>query len=153
MTGRIRLEVAPVDCSRRRSPSCFLLRPPTLKMQCATRVLLIHMSEGSDSLCISISTAAARPYQLKQSEEEALAALVKARCTLDAFEPALKILDHASLESLEPWTLSQVSLATSVASCAFCCRNPKWRSPLIYCCRKKEARRSECSHFSLHKVR
>ena len=45
-----------------------------------------------------------------QSKEEALAALVKARCTLDDFEPALKILDtdEASPESIETWTLQQV---------------------------------------------
>ncbi|CAM9123543.1 unnamed protein product [Ectocarpus sp. 8 AP-2014] len=46
--------------------------------------------------------------QRVQSEEEALAALVKARCTLDDFRPALKVLDQASTESVAPWTLSQV---------------------------------------------
>lgn len=46
----------------------------------------------------------------QQSKEEALAALVKARCTLDDFEPALRILatDEASPESIETWTLQQV---------------------------------------------
>ncbi|CBJ28283.1 expressed unknown protein [Ectocarpus siliculosus] len=48
--------------------------------------------------------------QRVQCEEEALAALVKARCTLDDFDPALKILvgDEASPESIQPWTLQQV---------------------------------------------
>ncbi|CAM9493474.1 unnamed protein product [Ectocarpus sp. 12 AP-2014] len=46
--------------------------------------------------------------QRVQSEEEALAALVKARCTLDDFRPALKVLDQASVESVAPWALSQV---------------------------------------------
>eukprot|EP00752_Nemacystus_decipiens_P008516 g7605.t1 len=48
--------------------------------------------------------------QRVQSKEEALAALVKARCTLDDFEPALKILadDEASPESIDTWTLQQV---------------------------------------------
>ncbi|CAB1114600.1 unnamed protein product [Ectocarpus sp. CCAP 1310/34] len=46
--------------------------------------------------------------QRVQSEEEALAALVKARCTLDDFRPALKVLDQASLDSVAPWALSQV---------------------------------------------
>eukprot|EP00903_Cladosiphon_okamuranus_P006465 g6325.t1 len=48
--------------------------------------------------------------QRVQSKEEALAALVKARCTLDDFEPALKILatDEASPESIGTWTLQQV---------------------------------------------
>ncbi|CAM9209280.1 unnamed protein product [Scytosiphon promiscuus] len=50
----------------------------------------------------------ASAVQRVQSEEEALAALVKARCTLDAFEPALKILDQEFPESIETWTLSQV---------------------------------------------
>ncbi|CAM9512220.1 unnamed protein product [Scytosiphon promiscuus] len=48
--------------------------------------------------------------RVQQSEEEALAALVKARCTLDDFEPALNVLasEEASPESIEPWTLHQV---------------------------------------------
>ncbi|CAM9183552.1 unnamed protein product [Ectocarpus sp. 13 AM-2016] len=46
--------------------------------------------------------------QRVQSEEEALAALVKARCTLDDFRPALKVFDQASVESVAPWALSQV---------------------------------------------
>ncbi|CAM9323331.1 unnamed protein product [Ectocarpus fasciculatus] len=48
--------------------------------------------------------------QRVQCEEEALAALVKARCTLDDFDPALRILadDEASPESVQPWTLEQV---------------------------------------------
>lgn len=46
----------------------------------------------------------------QQSNEEALAALVKARCTLDDFDPALKILavDEASPASIDTWTLQQV---------------------------------------------
>lgn len=46
----------------------------------------------------------------KQSQEQALSALVKARCVLDNFEPALQMLagDQASPESIEPWTLQQV---------------------------------------------
>ncbi|CAM9221840.1 unnamed protein product [Ectocarpus fasciculatus] len=46
--------------------------------------------------------------QRVQSEEEALAALVKARCTLDDFAPALNVFDQASMESVDPWELSQV---------------------------------------------
>ncbi|CAM9757483.1 unnamed protein product [Ectocarpus sp. 12 AP-2014] len=46
--------------------------------------------------------------QRVQSEEQALAALVKARCTLDDFKPALKVFDQASMESVDPWKLSQV---------------------------------------------
>lgn len=45
-----------------------------------------------------------------QCEEEALAALIKTRCILDNFEPALEMLakNHASPQSIEPWTLTQV---------------------------------------------
>ncbi|CAM9209356.1 unnamed protein product [Scytosiphon promiscuus] len=50
----------------------------------------------------------ASAIQRVQSEEEALAALVKARCTLDDFEPALQVLEQELPESIEPWTLSQV---------------------------------------------
>ncbi|CAM9743160.1 unnamed protein product [Ectocarpus sp. 6 AP-2014] len=46
--------------------------------------------------------------QRVQSEEQALAALVKARCTLDDFKPALKVFNQASMESVDPWKLSQV---------------------------------------------
>ncbi|CAB1100122.1 unnamed protein product [Ectocarpus sp. CCAP 1310/34] len=46
--------------------------------------------------------------QRVQSEEQALGALVKARCTLDDFKPALKVFDQASMESVDPWKLSQV---------------------------------------------
>eukprot|EP00904_Undaria_pinnatifida_P000346 jgi/Undpi1/10311/HiC_scaffold_28.g12762.m1 len=48
--------------------------------------------------------------QRVQSEEQALSALVKARCVLDNFEPALQMLkdDPGSPESIEPWTLEQV---------------------------------------------
>ncbi|CAM9252394.1 unnamed protein product, partial [Laminaria digitata] len=48
--------------------------------------------------------------QRVQSQEQALAALVKARCVLDNVEPALQMLahDHLSPESIEPWTLKQV---------------------------------------------
>lgn len=56
---------------------------------------------------------------LVQSKEEALAALVKARCTLDDFEPALKILatDEASPESIDTWTLQQVCLCSECMRC------------------------------------
>jgi len=39
--------------------------------------------------------------------------LVKARCTLDDFEPALRILatEQASPESVETWTLEQVQFS------------------------------------------
>ncbi|CAM9327749.1 unnamed protein product [Ectocarpus sp. 4 AP-2014] len=48
--------------------------------------------------------------QRVQSEEQALAALVEARCTLDDFKPALKVFDQASMESVDPWKLSQVRI-------------------------------------------
>ncbi|CAM9435626.1 unnamed protein product [Ectocarpus fasciculatus] len=57
--------------------------------------------------------------QRVQSEEEALAALVKARCTLDDFMPALKVLDQTSMESVVPWTLSQVRILEQVLETEF----------------------------------
>lgn len=46
----------------------------------------------------------------EQSQEQALSALVKTRCVLDDFEPALHMLagDQGSPESIETWTLQQV---------------------------------------------
>ncbi|CAM9136456.1 unnamed protein product, partial [Laminaria digitata] len=48
--------------------------------------------------------------QRVQSQEQALVALVKARCVLDSYDPALKMLaeDLGSPESIEPWTIKQV---------------------------------------------
>lgn len=66
----------------------------------------------------------------KQSQEQALSALVKARCVLDNFEPALKMLagDQASPESIEPWTLQQVRTLVCVRGSPFVYSSCVWRA-------------------------
>lgn len=58
----------------------------------------------------------------EQSQEQGLSALVKARCVLDNFEPALEMLagDQGSPESIEPWTLKQVCLKRRLGSPYMC---------------------------------